>query len=83
MIALILALAAEPVCPEGNSIPEVVQIIEDGGGTFLDLVNVNGDGFNQLLVADYGGAIMVGRFLMGCAVEGPLALGRSVVPVGA
>ncbi len=67
---------------ECQTIDATMALIEDNGGTFLDLIDVNGAGFDQLVIADLGGAIVVGAFNGGCAVGGPVALGPSVVRTG-
>ena len=65
------AAAAECAQP----IDDVVALIEAAGGAFIDLIDVPGKDFDQLIVAEFGGAIAVGRALMGCAVGGPTSLG--------
>ena len=53
------------------TLPDVVLQIEKGG-VFVDLVDIRGDGFNQMLVAVLGDALVVGFVLDGCVVSDPL-----------
>ena len=52
------------------TLPDVVLQIEKGG-VFVDLVDIRGDGFNQMLVAVLGDALVVGFVLDGCVVSDP------------
>lgn len=80
MIALLVAAALS--CPPGTSLPELVAVIENSGGTFIDLVDVNGQGFDQVIIAEYGKHIAVGRINHGCSVSGPVPLGPSTERIG-
>lgn len=77
--ALILAALA---CQPGASVGEIVSLIEDSGGTMIELVDVNGQGFDQLLVAEFKGQIVVGAFSLGCVAQNPYAFGPVVERTG-
>jgi hypothetical protein len=72
------ALAAECAA----SLDEVVTAVEAKGGTLLDLIDMPGDGFDQLVFFDSQGTIIMGLAFRGCIVSPPVGVGkmREVTP---
>lgn len=82
LIALSCLTGSAVACDEGQSLGEIVARIEAANGSMIDVVDVNGEGVDQILIADFGGMIIVGGFYRTCAVGGPIGLVTSVKRVG-
>ncbi len=78
--ALFLAALA---CPPETSLPETVARIEASGGVMVDFVPVRGVGFDHLLIAEFGGAIVAGPFKDGCSIAPPYPFGPALQRAGA
>lgn len=61
-----------------ETIEDVQTFVESVDGAMLDLIDVNGKGFDQIIVTDVYGAIIIGLSLNGCTVGVPVILGLSV-----
>jgi len=78
-IAAAVVLTPPPAFAQAcQSISDVLTIIEKADGELIDLIDVNGDGFDQVIIAEMAGTILVGKALNGCTVGGPSVLGTSV-----
>lgn len=72
-LALSPAIAQDaPVCP--SPIDKIVAQVVEGGGEFLNLVDIPGKEVDQMMVLRMGNAIVVGMVSEGCVVSAPIAL---------
>lgn len=82
VLALFIAvpIRAEDRPPECYGVDRVVSEVTAAGGSFIDLVDVRSDHFDQLLIVVAGGRLLIGGVKGGCMASPPVAL-DSVAPV--
>lgn len=67
----------------GQTFDEAAKVIEETEGEITAIVEVDGVGFDTLIIIDFHGAVMVGRFNGDCAFGGPIMVGKAVEERGA
>lgn len=69
------AQGAEINCPNSRSLESITAQLAADGGDILYLLDLNGDGFDQMLVLEVGGMIQHMGFFEGCAISDAYPLG--------
>ena len=78
MTPTVLLLAIALVCPPETAVNEIVALVESTGGELVDIIDVAGVGFDQLMIARHHEHIVIGTVNHGCVVSSPIVLGVAV-----
>jgi hypothetical protein len=63
-------------CP-GQTLTDVANLVADTGGEIIGIVEVDGQGFDRLVIARFEGQIVVGKFSGECVIGGPASVGKA------